>query len=249
MTTIAAESARGETVAFEELLDESYDDMKKRYLKEAKAKYTKIGIIKKGPTRNMALLGTGLGAAGAVAHYADQPEAAMFLGAVGAVNLLLAYRFNRFIVNNVVGKLEKRIEGISQDDLEQRVDERNYTLPEPSDEEKRDASIELYVDKVVNAVARKEYGTIRYPFPVAGLALACFGTYDAFNGDAMRGLIASAVGILGFVGANIYRQVKLSKLTKKVRKTMDDQPEHFFVNYIQKKDPYDFYKNYVVAER
>ena len=189
----------------------------------------------------LTVLGTG------AAYLLDSPIAFLF-AAAGVMNVGWAFLRKRKARKNLVHLLEKRTSDISYEELQKRVKDKDYEVPEPSEEENQEMVKSIYAGRIVSAVAQKEQGLVKHPWTIAGFCILGSGWYTSSTSSPVGGGIAMTLGGLVILASQYNKIKKVQKLVIKVKDFLDKKGYDFFQNYALGKDPYDFYKRFIAPE-
>ena len=219
------------------------------YLKRANKFYKKEGWkIDGGYAKGQAYVGSGLTVLGTGAAYLLDSPVPFLFAAAGAINVGWAFLRKRKARKDLVRLLERRTQDMSYEELQERVKEGNYELPEPSEEERQETLKSIYAGLVVSAVAQKEQGLVKHPWTIAGFCILGSGWYTSSAGSPLGGGIAMTIGGLVILASQYNKIKKVRKLATKVNDFLNEKGYEFFQDYALGKDPYDFYKRFIAPE-
>ncbi|MBW2972099.1 hypothetical protein KY359_03610 [Candidatus Woesearchaeota archaeon] len=235
-------------VSLEEVTDRDYAQLRRRFLKDAKKHYSREAWSD-GYLRTLAGLGAGLGIGGAALYNILDSEWCLIPALVGVVNMGQAYMKKRLITGACVDALDKRTAGISYEELERRVNDCDYDVPGPSEDEMKQMSMDLYAMRVMDAVAQKDVKFPRYPWSGVGMGIAGFGAYQAASDNPVAGGFTIAAGSIVFLISSLMKRRKIANIAKKAKAYLDEKGYNFFDNYVRKKDPYVFWQVNVLGNR
>ncbi|MBU2561511.1 MAG: hypothetical protein KKD17_04380 [Nanoarchaeota archaeon] len=235
-------------VSLEEVTDRQYAQLRRRFLKDAKRHYSKEAW--KDPYfRGLACVGAGLGAGcTALSYWLDTPWL-MIPALAGVVNMCQAYVQKREATGIMVEALDKRTSGMCYAELEKRVNNRDYSVPEPSEDDMRQMLMDRYALKVMMAVAEKDFRLTRYPWSVAGAGIAGYGIYQGMTDNPVAGGFTVAMGSMVFLASNVIKKRRIAKVARKASAFLKEKGFEFFDSYVRRKDPYVFWQVNVLGNR
>ncbi|MFH1669138.1 MAG: hypothetical protein ABIA62_04380 [Candidatus Woesearchaeota archaeon] len=228
------------SISLEDVTEKNHDSIRRRFLKGADNFYDKA-IWDRTPFKKLAYTGMALGiGAISIAYVHDSPW--LFLPTMaGLVCMTQAFIGKIFTKKAVVDVLKEKSAKMSCEELEKRVSSADYELPTPSHEDIRNSLMSRYALNVADAVGRKEYGIIRYPWTAAGVGVMVMGMYNAAP-DNLDVTTAVAMGGSVFaMGSMLVRRKRLHDIARKVDAYIREKGIDHFESRIKRKDPYDFY--------
>ncbi|MBW2999667.1 hypothetical protein KY339_03265 [Candidatus Woesearchaeota archaeon] len=234
-------------ISLEDKTNESYKELRKKFLKEANNFYKKE-VWEDPYLRGLAKVGMSLGVGSTVVAYATDVGWFFLPAFAGVLNMVHACYSKRKARKVLVKLLDKRTSDISYKELEKRVLDKDYEIPEPSDEERQEMLIKGYTLVVTNAVEKKEFTLGKYPWTGAGFGIFAYGVFDSYNGNPIPGGFTSIFGAMIYFTAALIKRKKVLKIAKRVENFLKEIGYDYFDAYIKKKDPYDFYKIHVLKE-
>lgn len=219
------------------------------YLKRANKFYRKEGWkIDGGYAKGQAYVGSGLTVLGTGAAYLLDSPIPFLFAAAGAMNVGWAFLRKRKARKDLVRLLEKRTMDMSYEELQKRVKDKDYEVPEPSEEENQEMLKNIYAGLIVSAVAQKEQGLVKHPWTIAGFCILGSGWYTSSTSSPVGGGMAMTLGGLVILSSQYNKIKKIKKLAIKVNDFLNKKGYDFFQNYALGKDPYDFYKRFIEPE-
>ncbi len=236
------------SISLEEKTGQHYAELRKKYLKSAKEYYSRE-LWKEPYFKALAFTGMGIGIAGtALGSVFEHP---LFLAPAGAgiINMIQAYVKNKTATKAIVGTLEAKTEDMTYDELEKRLNDKNYELPEFTDEDLQQMEMEMYASNIVETVKEKELSIGKYPWTALGLGLMVYGGYKSCTESPMAGGFTMMFGGIITLVADVFKRKKLKSLREKVMKTLEEKGYQHFDNYLRKKKPEDFYKYDVLKSK
>ncbi len=241
--------------SLDSIADKEHSALRRRFLKDAGKHYRKDAwSLDGGYAKLQACMGAGLGAAGTGgAFLLDYLEISPFasvvslmFGAAGAVNVGWAFWRRRKARKLVMEALEYKSSGMDHDELERRIADRDYDLPEPTEEERQNSVMDAYTAMVVNAVAEKEHKMVKHPWTIAGFCIMGAGLYTMQSSSQVGGGMAMTLGGMMTIASQYRRSRKLKKVAEDVRSFLHARGYGFFRDYANRKDPYGFYRRHIL---
>lgn len=201
----------------------SLKDSLEQYLSEAEQYYT--GVVKKDPElKAQRTIGYILSAGGLPLYLSiGHPMSLLPLGA-GLFSIVRSYTRRKGRKKKIMSKFEKRLQHLTQEDLEKRISEKDYSLPEPTEQEINAYLAKEYSKLIKKIVHKEKYSFFKYPTEIGGAALGVYGCLDAVN-SPYRGAALGIGGTVLFLISGIWKNVQINRTGKRAEKYLREHPE------------------------
>jgi hypothetical protein len=224
------------------------ESLRKQFLKQARKHYSKE-LWKDGYFKVLAGTGMVFAGGGLIAYAAtDSMWAILPLGA-GVMNTIQAAVKHRSQLNKVIDTFDKKTRSLTSDDLEQRLDKKDFSFPDPTPEDNQHLEMDMYALAVVQEVAQKDFKFTKYPWPTVGVGILAYGTYSCFTDNPVAGGMTMTMGGVVMLASHYMKKRKLVKLMERTSKYLREKGYDYFDSYIRKKEPYFFYERFILEKK
>lgn len=209
-------------------------------------------------TKNVGYIGLGLGTVGLgltelfgdVLHQTT-PAVVSFIAALVGGNLAVRSLYMKHKIRKLMaGLLEKRTKTMDLNELERRVKEKDFRIPEPSEKEREEILTKGYTERIIYEVQKREHNVGKHAWTIGGICVIGAGVYSTltyatfpFSGP----LAVMGGGLMVFFSQRTKRK-QLAELHKSIESFFDKNGIDEFQQYRRQQNLYDFYKRHILPE-
>jgi GNAT superfamily N-acetyltransferase len=239
--------------------------LRKQYIKEANKFYNKEAwnynpdtLLRDGYNKKTAYIGFSLEAAGwgALVFFGDvlhqkTPTIISYIALLAGGSLVVMSSYRKRQIRKLMGSLlEKRTKNMDYNELERRVEEKDFRIPEPSEEERKKLLKKGYTERIFYEVQKKEHNIGKYAWSIGGICVIGAGIIStvAYATFPFSGPLAITGGGLMLYFSQRAKRKQTIELYNSIESFFDKHGFEEFQQYHRRQDPYDFYKRRIMPE-